>query len=199
MLRSGFLITAARVHTFNRVLSMDIFYVPIKGSSVPVLNVVCHGTNYQAPIASAEQATPSSSATWKAFLSTWVRFLGPPSMVITDGGKEFQGRFERGVEQLGTLHHVTAPDSPWQNSRAERHGGWLKQRIIQELESGQSVIENLEDLDELLAATTAAKNRWLCSGGYTPVQLVFGEMPRVPGELLSDNPSRLQTALRCLQ
>ena len=37
-----------------------------------------------------------------------------------------------------------------------------------------------------------AKNRWFCSGGYTPVQLVFGEMPRVPGELLSDNPSGLQ-------
>ncbi|CAE7692773.1 unnamed protein product, partial [Symbiodinium microadriaticum] len=110
-------------------------------------------------------------------------------MVITEGGKEFQGRFERGVEPLGTLHHVTAPGSPWQNSRAERHGGWLKQRMIQELESRQSVIENLEDLDELLAATTAAKNRWFCSGGYTPVQLVFGEMPRVPGELLSDNPS----------
>ena len=183
-----------RVHAFNRVLSMDVFYVPVKGSSVPILNVVCHGTNYQVAhrISGTGGGTPSSSATWKAFLSTWVRFLGPPSMVITDGGKEFQGRFERGVEQLGTLHHVTAPDSPWQNSRAERHGGWLKQRMIQELESGQSVIENLEDLDELLAATTAAKNRWFCSGGYTPVQLVFGEMPRVPGELLSDNPSGLQ-------
>ena len=35
-----------RVHAFNRVLSMDVFYVPIKGNSVPVLNVVCHGTNY---------------------------------------------------------------------------------------------------------------------------------------------------------
>ena len=146
-----------RVHSFNRVLSMDVFYVPVKGSSVPILNVVCHGTNYQVAhrIHGTGGGTPSSSATWKAFLSTWVRFLGPPSMVITDGGKEFQGRFERGVEQLGTLHHVTAPDSPWQNSRAERHGGWLKQRMIQELESGQSVIENLDDLDELLAATTA--------------------------------------------
>ncbi|CAE7403523.1 unnamed protein product, partial [Symbiodinium necroappetens] len=183
-----------RVHSFNRVLSVDVFYVPVKGSSIPILNVVCHGTNYQVAhrIHGTGGGTPSSSATWKAFLSTWVRFLGPPSMVITDGGKEFQGRFERGVEQLGTLHHVTAPDSPWQNSRAERHGGWLKQRMIQELESGQSVIENLDDLDEILAATTAAKNRWFCSGGYTPVQLVFGEMPRVPGELLSDNPSGLQ-------
>ena len=79
-------------------------------------------------------------------------------MVITDGGKEFQGRFERGLEQLGVLHHVTAPESPWQNSRAERHGGWLKQRLSQELESGQGVVTCHDDLDELLASLVSAKN-----------------------------------------
>ena len=64
----------------------------------------------------------------------------------------------------GRRKRVTAPESPWQNSRAERHGGWLKGKLKQE-----------------------AKNRLFNAGGYTPVQLVFGELPRVPGELLSND------------
>ena len=42
-------------------------------------------------------------------------------------------------------------------------------------------------MDEFLASITAAKNRWFNQGGYTPVQLVFGELPRVPAELLSED------------
>ena len=178
-----------RVHGFNRVLSMDVFYLPFKGESTPILNVVDHGTGYQLAcrISGSGSRSPSAAATWRAFVTTWVRFLGPPSMIITDGGKEFQQRFERGVEQLGVLHHVTAPESRWQNSRAERHGGWLKQRLTQELDSGQGIAETIEDVDELLASVVAAKNRWFNSGGYTPVQLVFGELPRIPGDLLSQD------------
>ncbi|CAE6953093.1 GIP [Symbiodinium sp. CCMP2592] len=177
-----------RVHSFNRVLSMDVFYIHYRGESIPILNAVCHGTNFQMAqrIDGSGTRTPSAAATWRTFVTTWVRFMGPPSLIITDGGKEFQGRCERGVEQLGILHHITAPESPWQNSRAERHG-WLKQRITQELDSGMGIVENLHDIDELLAAVVSAKNRWFNSGGYTPVQLVYGELPRVPGELLSDN------------
>ena len=33
---------------------------------------------------------------------------GPPHMIICDGGKEFQGRFNRGCESLAILQHVTA-------------------------------------------------------------------------------------------
>ena len=178
-----------RVHGFNRVLSMDVFYLKYRNESVPVLNIVCHGTGFQMAqrIVGCGARTPTSEATWKTFAASWIRFMGPPSLIITDGGLEFSGRFERGVEQLGVLHHITAPESPWQNSRAERHGGWLKQRLAQELDSGQGVVESVTDLDELLAVVMAAKNRWFNSGGYTPVQLVFGEVPRVPGELLSEN------------
>ncbi|CAE7202644.1 unnamed protein product [Symbiodinium sp. CCMP2456] len=178
-----------RVHGFNRVLSIDVFYIPFRGESVPILNVVDHGTNFQMAqrIVGSGARTPSAAATWKAFCTTWVRFMGPPSLIITDGGKEFQQRFERGIEQMGTLHHITAPESPWQNSRAERHGGWLKQRLTQELDSGRGIAENLDDVDELISAVVSAKNRWYNAGGYTPVQLVFGEMPRIPGDLLSQD------------
>ena len=178
-----------RIVSFNRVVSMDVFYLPFQNVSVPVLNMVCSGTNFQIVqrIESHGGGTPSSAATWRAFLHSWVRYLGPPSLIINDGGNEFRGIFERGVEQLGTLQHVTAPESPWQNSRAERHGGWMKRRLRQEIESGQCALSNLDELDEFLSSLVAAKNRWFNQGGYTPVQLVFGELPRIPGELLAED------------
>ena len=134
---------------------------------------------------------PRAAKVWRALLTTWVRHLGAPSLIITDGGKEFQGRFERGLEQLGVLQRVTAPESPWQNSRAERHGGWLKQKMTQELDSGRGIIATKEDLDEF-AGVPGAKNRWFNNGGYTPAPIIFGELPRMPGELLSSDESGLQ-------
>ena len=185
--------TCPRTFSFNKVLSIDVFFVSFKGSSEPILNIVCHGTNYQlAHRIESTSGAPSAQATWKAMLTTWIRHLGAPSLVITDGGKEFQGRFERGLEQLGILQHVTAPESPWQNSRAERHGGWLKQKLVQELDSGRGVVTSREDLDELLASLVSVKNRWFNHGGYTPAQMVFGELPRIPGELLSSDESGMQ-------
>ena len=160
-----------RVFSFNRVLSMDVFYVDFKGVKEAILNMVDHGTNYQiAQRIPGTGRTPTSYETWRTFLMSWARFLGPPSLIITDGGREFLGRFERGLEQLGVLHHITAPESPWQNSWAERHGGWLKQKLSQELDSGQGIATNLDELDELLTSLVSAKNRWFNAGGYTPTR-----------------------------
>ena len=169
-----------------------MFFISFRNHLEPILNVVCHGTNYQlAQRIESSSGAPTAHATWRALLTTWIRYLGAPNLIITDGGKEFQGRFERGLEQLGILQHVTAPESPWQNSRAERHGGWLKQKLTQELDSGQGIVSSKEDLDELLASLVSAKNRWFNHGGYTPTQMVFGELPRVPGELLTSDETGL--------
>eukprot|EP00974_Lingulodinium_polyedra_P039158 3752154-Lingulodinium_polyedra.AAC.1 len=60
---------------------------------------------------------------WAVFLRSWVRYFGPPEVLISDGGPEFAGTFERCVEQSGCFHHVCDGESPWQNGRCERHGG----------------------------------------------------------------------------
>ena len=108
------------------------------------------------------------------------------------GVGNFLAALSGACNNLGVLRHITAPESPWQNSRAERRGGWLKQKLSQELDSGQGIATNLDELDELLTSLVSAKNRWFNAGGYTPTQLVFGELPRVPGELLADNSIGLQ-------
>eukprot|EP00959_Pyramimonas_sp_CCMP1952_P036565 765146-Pyramimonas_sp.AAC.1 len=39
--------------------------------------------------------TGGAKGCWNAFLSSWLRFFGPPGM-LCDGGPEFQTEFERG-------------------------------------------------------------------------------------------------------
>ena len=80
------------------------------------------------------QGTPTA-ATWQTFLQRWVRFLGPPSFVINDGGNECRGAFKRGLEQLGAFQHVTIPSrhgripSPSvaeDGSRSDYNGKWTR-------------------------------------------------------------------------
>ena len=181
-----------RSFSFNKVVSIDVFYINFLNLKVPILNMVCTGTNFQVaqriPIPEGSRGgTPLSQTAWRAFLDSWIRFLGSPTMIITDSGNEFKGRFERGCESMGILQHCTTPECPWENAKAERHGGWLKQKLDKEIMSGQCTMTSLEELDEFLSGLTSAKNRWFNRGGYTPMSLVFGELPRLPGELLSDD------------
>eukprot|EP00913_Durusdinium_trenchii_P008595 g8070.t1 len=180
-----------RTFAFNRVLCVDYLYVKFKGTQVPILNMVDAGTSFQiavrAPEGGTRGGTPSSSSTWRLFVQTWMRYFGAPQMLICDAGNEFKANFERGLELCGILQHVILPECPWQNGRAERHGGWLKNRLDAELHGGRCNLETLEELDEFLASLTSVKNRWLCRGGYTPAQLVFGELPRIPGDLLAED------------
>eukprot|EP00959_Pyramimonas_sp_CCMP1952_P173596 3627620-Pyramimonas_sp.AAC.1 len=71
------------------------------------------------------------------------------------------------------MHHVCDADSPWQNGRVERHGGWIKDRVRLELDSGSGVVSDLEELDTLVYELTAHKNRYWHRGGFSPLQLVF--------------------------
>ena len=185
-----------RSFSFNKVLSIDVFYIHFLDLKVPILNMVCAGTNYHVtqrlPIPEGlTGSAPTSKTTWSHFQQTWLRFFGAPTMIITDSGSEFKGLFERGCESFGIMQHVCIPECPWENSKSERHGGWLKQKLDKEINSGQCSFASLSELDEFLNALTTTKNRWFHRGGFSPATLVFGEVPRVPGELLSDDHTAL--------
>eukprot|EP00959_Pyramimonas_sp_CCMP1952_P039179 820152-Pyramimonas_sp.AAC.1 len=111
-----------RAYQFNRVVAVDSFYLSFGGKLFTFLNMICHGTNYQV-VARYEGGARDA---WECFVSSWLRYFGPPELLITDGGSEFQGEFSRGTEQRGTFQHVTSAEAPWENDRCERHGGWVK-------------------------------------------------------------------------
>ena len=178
-----------RTFSFNRVLCADFLFIRFKECQIPIMNLTCAGTSYQIAVRCREtkNGTPTSAAAWRLFMDSWVRYFGAPHLLVTDSGNEFRGAFERGLEFQGILQHAIHPECPWQNGKAERHGGWLKDRLDSELQSGRCVFTNLEELDEFIAAILSTKNRWLNKGGFTPAQLVFGELPRIPGELLAED------------
>jgi len=181
-----------RTFSFNKILSVDFLYIRFQEKQIPIFNMVCVGTSYQvavrAPVPDGSHGgTPTSSTAWRVFLESWVRYFGMPQVIICDSGNEFKSMFERGLELYGVYQHVIHPECPWENGKGERHGGWLKNRLDSEIHGGRCVFTNLPELDEFLSSLTATKNRWLSKGGYTPAQLVFGELPRVPGELLSED------------
>lgn len=182
-----------RTFEFNRIVGADVFFVRWGNKKVPFLNLVDHGSNWQcvAMVRPAEggeptNGNPKSADTWHWMMSSWIRPHGAPEVLVTDGGMEFRGRFERGLEQLSVLHNVTDIQSPWQNGRVERHGQWIKDRVELELASGSSILENLNDLDNLIMELVSCKNIWFSRGGYSPAQIVYGRNPRLPPELLSD-------------
>ena len=104
--------------------------------------------------------------------------------MLVDNGLEFAHNFSRGAELQGIMLNFTNRMSPWENGLAERHIGIAKNVIEKEILSQQ--ISSLEDLDRLLANVQSSRNSSPIQGGFSPSQMVFGNMPDLPGELTGD-------------
>jgi len=178
-----------RTFSFNRIISLDFFYISLGEQTLAFLNVVCHGTNFQQVdrLKNYAGGVPSAQETWKLFNQLWIASFGVPETLLCDGGSEFKGFFERSLELHGVLQVISDAASPWQNGRCERHGAWLKEKVEGELQSGQTTVSDAEELTELVRLVASQKNRYFHRGGFSPYQLVFGCNPRIPFELLGDD------------
>lgn len=164
-------------------VGMDLFYIPDPKNtrSLPVLNVVDIGTNYQV-IELLEDKDPISI--WRAFWACWCRVFGAPQYLAVDEGLEFRGQFTQWCSNYGILVFRAAARSPWQQGKVERHGGLMKTMI--EHARAAASIESNQDLRLLLQECESAKNRFMNRSGYSPVQRQIGQWPRLPGSLMSD-------------
>lgn len=190
-----------RTFSFNHILGIDFFFISFQGKTHAFLNVVCQGTNFQQVgwLRNYEGGSPSSKAAWFLFESLWIRPFGLPNAVITDQGSEFKHYFERRLEQYGVLQVTCDAAAPWQNGKCERHGSWAKQRVEDDLQSGQATVETSAELDDLMTMMVSFKNKYFHRGGFSPAQLVFGTSPRLPTDFLSDDQLLLPALeeLRC--
>lgn len=181
--------TFPKSFTFNKLVGIDYFFISFLGKTHAFLNVICMGTNLQqvALLPGYVGGPPNARDTWNLFSKLWLQPFGLPETLICDQGSEFKGHFERALEQVGTFQAVIDGAAPWQNGKTERHGSWLKTRLEEELQSGQTIVQSSIEPETLAQLVTSHKNRWFHRGGYSPYQLVFGVNPRVPLELLSDD------------
>jgi hypothetical protein len=147
------------------------------------MNVVDHGTNFQ--MAKVIEEAFTSENLWKSFANSWISPFGAPELILCDGGPEFQSYFERSAELSGVFLHVISSESPWQNGKAERHGGLVKDLLAKACE--ENVVQDTRDLATLLAHVLSQKNARVSRGGYSPQQLVFGKGARVPEALCEED------------
>ena len=159
-------------------VGLDLFYIPdvMNQKSIPILNVVDLGTNYQV-IEMLENKEPRT--VWAAFWKTWCRVFGMPEHISIDEGREFRGLFSKWCAELGTIVFRAAARAPWQQGKVERHGGLIKNMIEKAREAIS--LSDVEGLKMVLYECECAKNRYMNRSGYSPVQRQIGQWPRLPG------------------
>ena len=50
-----------RTYEFNRIIALDALYILLRGQSLPVLNIICHGTNFQVAALVRQDWTPTAA------------------------------------------------------------------------------------------------------------------------------------------
>ena len=137
-----------------------------------------HGTGFQVCEVVSREGHKDAESTWRAFEKSWLRYFGPPEILMPDGGGEFQETFERGCEHDGIFQHICDAYSPWRNGRCERHGGWIKEVVSKTAREMEP--KSREEMESIIHEAVSSKNRHFHRGGFSPYQLVIGENPRLP-------------------
>ena len=113
-----------RTYSFNRMVGIDVCYVPWRGDSIPVLNVIDHGTRYQSVAVVCQDGDrqacsgkPSARDAWRTFRDMRLRPFGAPEVAFTHGAR-FTHDFAEGLELRSTFRHLLDANR-WQNGLAQ--------------------------------------------------------------------------------
>ena len=169
-----------RALEFNTVVGVDLCFLDFKGHQFIILNMLCWGTNFQQASLCKDK---SAEEVLNGLMTCWIQHYGPPVLLIMDRGKEFYNdKLQNTIGGLGVgLHYIDA-QSPWQNSRTERAGGILKDKI---LATAQAAAANTEEIPMVLSEVVTCRNRYMDRFGFSPMQRVFGKNLRLPASLMS--------------
>ena len=172
---------------FNEIVSLDVKYLPgwKANQRVPCVNIVDHGNSMQvmAPIFTRETGELLKGV----FRDSWMTWAGPPVHLITDPSKpNLSQELQQFCENNGIHMSHIAADAHWQLGKTERHGHWFEQifeRIIDEVRP-----QSPEEFVDCVIQAQVAKNSLISVSGASPYQLIFGKNPRVPQDLLQEDP-----------
>ena len=117
-----------------------------------------------------------------SFMKHWIAIHGPPTVVLSDNGSEFNN--EEFLDMCEIKVKTTAADSPWSNGLCERHNQTLT-NIMQKVRADKEGM----DFETSLCWALAAKNSMVNTHGFSPYQLVFGKNPNFPSTLTDELPA----------
>eukprot|EP00913_Durusdinium_trenchii_P029093 g27278.t1 len=166
---------------FNQRVSGDVVFVwDVKNVKYAIVHYIDELTDYHV---GALEFDPTSEWAAEVLCRLWYDVFGPPDVLITDGGTEFQGSLGRLNDLFAVQHEVVPDQAKWRLGHAERHGAVVKvmmMKVVTELQ-----IDNLRDMQCALSSCFAAKNRIIGQSGVAPLQAVTGRSNPLPGSLLA--------------
>ena len=161
---------------FNAIVSVDVLWLETAdslGATVPALNVVDLATTFQQVI--PLQSTKSEEAA-KAFAGGWLAWAGTPKCVLADLDSAFKDKFLEMADRKSIAVRCAAGQGHWQNGVCERHGQTWKAIWDQVVKQEGTV---LEEVPEVVAAVSEAKNTLRNQSGFSPRQWLLGSNGRL--------------------
>ena len=168
---------------FGDVVSIDgVTWTNKSGKNFHFYHFVDHSTTFQTAWCSPSR---TSDQAIRALMLGWISWAGPPDLLCMDSATEFGTEvFQQFLQKHNMKSRVIPPESSWQNSRAERHGGIL-QEILKKMDVEEE-IKNYDDLEQALMFATQTKNQWSRHRGFPPEMLVFGKLRQSYGSVICD-------------
>ena len=172
--------------------------VDVVGPLVPsqgyryLLTVICRTSRWVAAYPMKEQ---TSEACTEAFIQNWVPTFGLPYEAVSDNGAAFIGGLWKGIhEALGTIVTYTPPLHPQSLGSLERQHKDIKSGLRASL---YQMNDRYGDkwLTALPWTLLARRTAYQPELDTSPAEIVLGQTPRVPGDLVENEGEQLTTLL----
>ena len=141
-------------------------------------------------------ASPTSIKATQSVLQWGARF-GLPDWIISDGGSHFKNKAMRHLTDLmGIEHHITLARCPWANGAVEIFGRqllWTTRALLSEL--GYTATDWMK-VRPLINLVLNYREREVL-GGRTPIEVMTGQKPRTPLNIVMYNGVTLKDADGC--
>ena len=127
--------------------------------------------------------TETSQTLQRLLTDAWLRpYMRPRWLKVDPHRAQISDEFTNWCEQRGIEVVDSAGKAKEQQGKVEHHAQLFELMLKDVLADVQ------HEWRECLDALPEAKNSLLSVSGVSPMQLVFGRSPEIPGDLLSDNP-----------
>ena len=169
-----------RPNRFNQKILGDSFFIwDAKGERFNVTHLIDGLTEYHVGCATKQVG---AEATCELLQNRWCSVFGPPEVLQTDGGKEFQDVIHKLTKLLDFRHEVVPAGAKWRQGQVERHGAIVKLMLMRVIATLQ--ISGSEDMKLAVSSCFSAKNRMCNRMGMSPMQAVTGKNTTVPASVM---------------
>ena len=166
----------------NDQVYMDLFYArDTKGENFTLIGAIDEATNLH-QVRILPDRNPSTVV--EAIRQMWVRPYGTPLRVTLDQDGSFQGETWEYLARLGVEVDYVPPEAHHRLGKIERNNSVFREVLNRAADAAAAV--GWDEMEVAVDACVHAVNSVPRTRGMSPYACVFGQVPRIPGELLTD-------------